>query len=117
MMYGHVHDGGIHTEIMINGNIVCDSIAYYQDMKIPANQVTTTGTGTHGHKKRDGAGTSHITAFGECLEVGKIKKGDAITTKVYYDFNQRPSEPMQNGKKDALMGISMTYLGIPMKKE
>jgi len=117
MMYGHVHDGGIHTEIMVNGNVVCDSIAYYQDMKIPASQATTAGTGIHGHKKRDGVDISHITAFGECLEVGKIKKGDVITTKVYYDFNQRPSEPMPNGKKDALMGISMTYLGIPMKKE
>jgi len=27
MIYGTIHDGGIHTEIMINGKVVCDSIA------------------------------------------------------------------------------------------
>jgi hypothetical protein len=118
MMYGHVHDGGIHTEIMVNGKVVCDSTAYYQDMKIPLDQATTFAeTGQHGHVKRDGGGSSHIVAFGECLAVGQVKKGDVITTKVYYNFNQRPSMPMPNGKEDALMGISMTYLGIPMKKE
>jgi hypothetical protein len=118
MMYGHVHDGGIHTEIMINGKIVCDSLAYYQDMKIPANQTTTSvDTAAHSHGKRDTKVVQHIVAFGECIEVGHMKKGDAITTKVYYNFDQRPSAPMPNGKLDGLMGISMTYLGIPMKKE
>ena len=118
MMYGHVHDGGIHTEIMINGTVVCDSTAYYQDMIIPANQTTNSAdTGQHSHMKRDGSGNSHIVAFGECLELGQIKKGDVITTKVYYNFDQRPSTPMANGKRDALMGISMTFLGVPMKME
>jgi hypothetical protein len=118
MIYGHVHDGGIHTEIMINGKVVCDSLAYYQDMKIPANQTTTAAdVGAHSHAKRDNGAISHIVAFGECVEVGNIKKGDAITTKVYYNFDKRPSTPMPNGKLDGLMGISMTYLGIPMKKE
>jgi hypothetical protein len=116
MMYGHVHDGGIHTEIMVNGKVTCDSLAYYQDMVIPANQTTTGALGGHGHAKRDG-GNSHILAFGECTDVGMIKKDDEITTKVYYDFTKRPATLMANGKEDALMGISMTYLGIPMKKE
>ena len=33
MMYGHVHDGGIHTEIMVNGKVVCPR-CYYKDMKV-----------------------------------------------------------------------------------
>jgi hypothetical protein len=118
MMYGHLHDGGIHTEIMVNGKVVCDSTAYYQDMTIPANQTTTSpeASGNH-HLKRDGKGNSHIVAFGECLEAGEVKKGDMINTKVYYNFDQRPPTPMANGRQDGLMGISMTYLGILMKKE
>jgi hypothetical protein len=118
MMYGHVHDGGIHTEIMVNGKVACDSLAFYQDMKIPANQATTSAqTEGHGHKNGSDGGNSRIVAFGECLEVGQIKKGGIITTKVYYNFDQRHSMPMPNGKLDALMGISMTFLGVPMKKE
>jgi hypothetical protein len=115
MMYGHVHDGGIHTEIMVNGKVKCDSLAFYQDMKVPMNVTTTTG---HSHAKRDGpkGKNSHILSFGECVDVGMINKGDVITTKVYYDFTKRPATPLANGHEDALMGISMTYLGIPMAK-
>jgi hypothetical protein len=117
-MYGHVHDGGLHTEILLNGKVACDSIAYYQDMKIPTNQTTTSAeTGDHGHMKRDGGGNAHIVAFGQCNAVGQIKKGDSITTKVYYNFDKRPSTKMSNGREDALMGISMTFLGVPMKPE
>jgi hypothetical protein len=50
-------------------------------------------------------------------KVGTVKKGDAITMKVYYDFTRRPATPMANGKEDGLMGISMTYLGLPMPKD
>lgn len=71
MMYGRVHNGGIHTEIVVNGKVACDSVAYYQDMKIPANQITkSAGNGGHSHKERTDGGNSRIIAFGECLEVG-----------------------------------------------
>jgi hypothetical protein len=56
---------------------------------------------------------SHIIGFSECTEAGTTKKGDLITTKVYYDFNKRPATLLANGK-DHLMEISMTYLGVPM---
>jgi hypothetical protein len=120
MMYGHVHDGGLHTEILVNGKVVCDSVAYYGDMKVPPGQLTTAPTHMHGdmRRKRDDPKTnSHISAFGECVNIGTVNKGDNITTKVYYDFNQRAATPMANGKQDGLMGISMTYLGLPMPKD
>jgi hypothetical protein len=108
MIYGTIHDGGIHTEIMINGKVVCDSVAYYQDMKIP---------GQYSYIKHDDGGNSHIMAFGKCLEPGQIKKGDFITTKFYFDFDKRPSIQMGNGKLDELISTSMTFLGVPMKKK
>lgn len=120
--YGHVHDGGLHTEIRVNGKVACDSIAWYGDMKIPEGAQTSAGmapAGGHGHggkTKRDSE-PSHIVQFGECKEVGTVKKGDVITTKVFYDFNKRPRTLLANGKEDPLMGVSMTYLGVPMPKD
>lgn len=123
MSYGHLHDGGIRTSIEVNGKEVCNSVAVYQDMMkdgaAPSGSDMMSGGHSHGGKaRRDGApGPGHIVNFTECKEMGMVKKGDKITTKVYYDFAKRPASPMPNGKEDPLMGISMTYLGIPMKAE
>jgi hypothetical protein len=120
MMYGHVHDGGLQMEILVNGKVMCDSIAYYEDMKVPPGQLTTAPTHMHSdmRQRRDSPKTnSHISAFGKCVNVGTVSKGDSITKKVYYDFNQRAAAPMANGKQDGLMGISMTYLDLPMPKD
>jgi hypothetical protein len=90
---------------MINNKVICDSIAYYDDMPVPTGLTSTSG---HSHNKRDGpGGKKHITAFDECRNIGNIKKGDVITTKIYYDFNKRPRDTMKNGAPVDLMGISM----------
>jgi hypothetical protein len=67
-----------------------------------------TSIGAHSHSKRDGpGGKRYIGAFGECKNVGNIKKGEVITTKIYYDFGKRTRDTKKNGTPADLMGISM----------
>jgi hypothetical protein len=88
---------------MVNGKVLCDSIAYYGDLPQPTDQLEQ----GHGHTKRDGGAKAHIKSFGECREVGVIHKGDKVTTKIYYDFTKRPRDTNKDGSPADLMGISM----------
>lgn len=89
---GHMHDGGVNTEIFKNKDKICDSLPHYSKAK----------TAAHGHgdmaKRQMGGGMAsnseiaHIEKQDKCLFPGglPLKKGDSMYLQVDYDFKKYP---------------------------
>jgi hypothetical protein len=105
MIDSHLHDGGIHTEVFVNGKLVCDSIcgygtdpAYIQTgdkaglknsaLGIPA-QIAAKGTLNN---------IVHISKFNACPGGIVLNKGDMLVTKAYYNYTERPTLLNLKGK-------------------
>jgi hypothetical protein len=92
---GHMHDGGLTTEIFQNGKMICDSVAKYGKSK---------GGHSHGdgmRKKRQaalaGSNVSNNVADVEHIQMQTVcdfpdgiplKKGDSMHLKVKYNFHE-----------------------------
>jgi hypothetical protein len=94
----HLHDGGIHTEIFINGKMVCDSKTeygtdptYIQTGKNAGLDNSALGTPKQIAAKGTLRAITHISNFGECPGTTAIHKGDQIVTKAYYNYTERPT--------------------------
>lgn len=90
---GHMHDGGISTQIFQNGTMICDSIASYGK-----SQASHSHEGKR-RKRQLGSGDDSANANGEHIKKQTIcdfregiplKKGDSMYLKVDYDFKQHP---------------------------
>jgi hypothetical protein len=97
-MCSHLHDGGIHTEIYVNGKLVCDSICTY------GSDPTYIQTGNKAGLKNSALGTPaqiaakgtlrsvvHISEFKECPGGMVLNKGDKLVTKAFYNYTERPT--------------------------
>jgi hypothetical protein len=96
MTGGHMHDGGVSTEIFQNNKLICSSIPHYSN--------STGGMGGHGHAsempKSGGAGgggnsnkeNEHIQSQSRCdFPQGlPLKKGDTMYIRTNYDFRKYP---------------------------
>ncbi|TLD30278.1 hypothetical protein E2P81_ATG06931 [Venturia nashicola] len=101
---GHLHDGATHLEVMLNNKTVCDSKAVYGGNP---EYVPTAKTLQLGAPKME-----HITKYSPCADFGKIKKGDQISLKGYYDFEKNSPGLGTSGMPTGVMGIAMMYLGV-----
>lgn len=88
-----MHDGGTNMNLYINGNVVCNSIMFY-------NKDSTTET----------FGSDHISNPGACTDFGTIKKGDIMITDALYDLKKHRAMTHE-GKPERLMGIMRIYMG------
>ncbi|KAF2671000.1 hypothetical protein BT63DRAFT_477559 [Microthyrium microscopicum] len=97
---GHLHDGGDHIVLTVNGNVVCDSKAIY-------TKSSGAGGGGH-HHKRDTLDAQApqedwdvITEMTQCTKPIPVKKGDKLQMVSYYDGEKHPPRPTQDqtGKK------------------
>src|ERR1700712_4381101 len=114
---GHIHDGGTNREVVSNGQVACDSTAWYgtnEEAKkradiikaggVPSAQlapsvpISASPAGAGGH---DHAGGQHIIAMSVCgelaghngspvgaLKVSKVTKGQSWTIRAYYDYKK-----------------------------
>jgi hypothetical protein len=76
---GHVHDGGVNTEIYQNGKLICDSRALY-----------AMGNSTHMDGSHSTTAARHITSMSGCRSSAAVKKGDKFVVVVNYDFEKNP---------------------------
>lgn len=99
-----MHDGATHLEVTVNNKMVCNSTATYGGNK---DYEPTAKTLQLGAPKMD-----HITRYSPCADFGKVKKGDQIGLKAYYNFEKYSPGLGTSGAPTGVMGIAMMFLGI-----
>lgn len=101
---GHMHNGGIATEVYHNGALICDSKASY-----------STGTAMsmadkRSNLKRDGS-DQYLSAMSGCVMPGVVAKGDKIKMTAIYDFEAHPGMKGQDGKSLApIMALATCFI-------
>lgn len=101
---GHMHDGATHLEITLNGKLVCNSVATYGGDKAYEPTPETIKMGA--------PAMPHITRYGHCADFGKVKKGDEIKVKAFYDFEKNVPGVGTSGTPTGIMGIALMFLGV-----
>ena len=74
---GHLHDGGTNIQLLLNGKLVCDSVATYGGPR---------GTFLNG----DGSKWETISSMSSCRDPIRVKKGDVMTLVSVYDTDLHP---------------------------
>jgi hypothetical protein len=102
---GHMHDGGVTVELYVNNKLSCTSKQLYANRR---GHYTEPKDGTVISHMVMPAG-SHISDVGVCKDWGKVKKGDTLTVKGYFDATTH--KQMMNGKGvlEEQMGIMWLY--------
>jgi hypothetical protein len=105
---GHMHDGGVRTELLVNGKVSCNSKQIYANRR---GHYTEPNDGTIIKNLVMPAG-SHISDVGVCKDWGKVKKGDILSTRAFYDDTLHMQ--MLNGKNqlEVQMGIIWAFIGL-----
>jgi len=114
---GHMHDGGTHQDLKINGEVVCDSIMFYGRREgygvAPSTSKRISGRSAepqHSHEGQSAFGGAHISDPGACVNFGKIKAGDVMTSEAFYDMTIHPTMT-HDGKAERIMGNMRVYMG------
>lgn len=129
---GHLHDGGTHLTLSVDGKQICDSVATYGAGKAgmggPAGgAMGGMGGGEHASAPstatKDGAAppkvaaTEHITAMSGCFDdklgLKELKKGQKWQLEAFYDYGKHAGMTHENGKQENVMGIAIMYIKNP----
>jgi hypothetical protein len=103
---GHLHDGGSHLTLSMDGKKLCSSDAYYGETK--EYVAPSDGHSAHG-------GIAHISTMSPCLGFidfanVSLKSGQNWRLEAYYDYNKHRPSMHGNGGFDKLMGIALMYV-------
>jgi hypothetical protein len=101
---GHMHDGGIKTEILVNDVPVCTSEAEYDGSP---EYITSTKAIAEGAPKM-----SHISRYTPCLNIGEFKRGDQVRMRTSYDFGKWKPGLDKVGHVSHVMGLSLVFMEI-----
>lgn len=131
---GHLHDGGTHLTLSVDGDLVCDSVATYGvggkggmgGMSGMSGGGMGAGGGMsgmgageegHSHEEEEGAETEHIVRMSGCpgpsMGSGRLEKGQKWSLKGYYDFAAHPPMGHGGGQLEPVMGIAMMFVKNP----
>jgi hypothetical protein len=122
---GHLHDGGSHLTIEVDGKEICDSVATYSKTNGTGGMGGMGGMAAGGKfveveeeltsislKKRDGPHLNgeHISKMSPCagktLGLDKLEKGQTWKITGFYDYDKYPGM-INNGKQSNVMGIAL----------
>lgn len=97
MILSHLHDGGVHLDVIKDDEPICRSTATY-------------GNPADCERKTRGMDMSHISYISGCYDVGRTYEGEDWTVNAHYDLAAH--EPMldKDGKPDGVMGIAVVYV-------
>jgi hypothetical protein len=126
---GHLHDGGTHIALTVDGKEVCDSVASYSNNSaggaMGGGGMANGGAmaGMNGKfvslqnlanlEKRDSPNhgmslVEHISKMGVCagstMVIRQVKKGQTWRITAYYDYDQHKGM-IENGRQSNVMGI------------
>jgi hypothetical protein len=100
---GHLHDGGTHLTLSVDGKLVCDSVAKYG-----AGAGAGHGPQKEGQSGHPNSSTEHIVSESVCsgsdFKLDKIQKGQVWSMKAYYDYTKHKGMLHDDGKQDTVMG-------------
>jgi hypothetical protein len=93
---GHMHDGGLTTEIFQNGKLICDSVAEYGKAKAKPG---APGHSHGGRKRQVEMNSASVANMAEAEHIQSqrvcdyndgipLSKGDSMHLKVKYNFNE-----------------------------
>jgi hypothetical protein len=103
---GHLHDGGSHLTLSLDGKQLCDSKAAYGESK--EFVAPSDGQSAHG-------GIDHISTMSPCngfidFKDNDMKPGQKWRLEAHYDYNKHKPSMHGNGGFDKVMGISLMYI-------
>jgi hypothetical protein len=107
---GHVHDGGIHVDIMANPNeTLCRSAANYSERP----EFLWRGM-VMGDSK---IAKDHVSSMAGCetKRGWDLKRDQKYIIKAQYDFSQRTGNE-EDGKYSSVMGVAMMIVAVPPGK-
>jgi hypothetical protein len=101
---GHMHDGGVSVQILVNNKAVCTSNAEYDvspDYQPSAETI-----------KLGAVKSQHISRYTPCIAIGDIKKGDKLKLTASYDFDKY--KPLENklGNISHVMGVALVLVEV-----
>jgi hypothetical protein len=108
---GHLHDGGQHVQVLVEGKPSCKSVATYGGD--PAYiQKPSMGGHSHGH----GGAMKHISSMticsGDSLHQRSVRLGQKWEIQGYYDYKKDGGMMHSDGKQDHVMAISIQYVEV-----
>jgi hypothetical protein len=113
---GHLHDGGTHLTLKVDGKQVCDSVAKYGAGKagMGGGAMAGMGGGSASTSAPSIASVEHITSMSACtgdsLGIKQLKKGQKWELEAFYDYAKHNGMTHENGKQENVMGISIMYV-------
>lgn len=105
---GHMHDGGVKVELLVNGKLSCTSKQMYSNRR--GHYIEPTDGGVL--KDLVMPPNSHISDVAVCRDWGKIKKGDVLSVKAYFDAHTHMQMMNGKGTLEDQMGIMWTFVGL-----
>jgi hypothetical protein len=101
---GHMHDGGVQVQILVNNKAVCSSNAQYDTT--PDYQPSQESV------KLGAVKSAHISKYTPCIAIGDIKKGDKLKLTASYDFDKY--KPLENkiGNISHVMGVALLFVEV-----
>jgi hypothetical protein len=102
-MGGHMHNGGLSTEVYKNDVLICDSQATYEK---------GTGGGMRLRSRSMGAADEYLAKMSGCVMPGPVKKGDRFHIVAKYDFTQHPGMKNEDGKLAPIMAVATMFIGV-----
>jgi hypothetical protein len=117
---GHLHDGGTHVTLTVDGKEVCRSEATYGKsakggMGGPSGPPAAGATDAHSHAVK--ADSEHIVKMsgcpGEKMPVRNLVKGQKWVLNAFYDLDAHQGMKNSKGTQENVMGISIMYIKNP----
>jgi hypothetical protein len=108
-VYGHMHDGGSRTELLKNGQVVCNSKMMYANRRGGYEEPPNSPDIIKAMVMPPG---THMSDVGVCKDFGKVKKGDKLQVIGYYDETEHIQMKNPGGKLEGQMAIAQTYIGL-----
>jgi Stress up-regulated Nod 19 len=106
---GHMHDGGVHVELLVNGKLSCTSKQIYGNRRGHYTEPNDDKIILKGLSMPAG---SHISDVGVCKDWGTVKKGDVLSVKAYFDGNTHMQMMNGRGSLEEQMGLMWTFIGL-----
>jgi hypothetical protein len=108
VMGGHLHDGGVTSQISMNGTLVCDSVAKYAEK--PEYVFKGASSMSTGEKFAE----KHISSMNVCYlsESHVLDKKTPWTLKAKYDYDMYSGNLEADGDQANIMSIAIAYAAV-----
>lgn len=104
----HLHNGGSHLDIQLNGEVMCSGVAAYG--QTPAYiETMPMNMSMNGMMMEMNMTMKDISSISTCSNRGALKADDELSITAFYDTNKYM--PMRNtdGSLEPIMGIALVY--------